>query len=96
MEGADGFLDIRALSQNPEVAQVVQPSLSILVIRLELVLERSGENAQLIAQPDVVTGQVAGRRRQIVSCHRRQAILTPPFRSQRRSPGVPLEFEPEN
>ena len=46
MEGADGLLDVRALSHDASGAQVVEPGLPILFVRLQLLGQRSGENTQ--------------------------------------------------
>ena len=62
----------------------------------EFLVDGPGQQAQLVAQPHMLAGQVAGRRRQVVRGDRRQAVLPPPLGGQRPAVAVAVQLEPQD
>ena len=76
--GHDG-LGVRAGGQCAATAKVVQPGGLFGAIRFELVGQGSGQQAELMSQPDMITGEISGAGWQVVSGDGGQAVLAPPF-----------------
>ena len=67
----------------PEIATLGEHRPAIGIVDSSLLGDGSGQQPEPLAQVDVLAGEIAGRRRQVVGGHRRQAHLAPLVGRQR-------------
>ena len=93
MQGLDDLGLLGLGSQQAPVDQHVENLLTILVGQLALQLDRAGQQSELMAQVDVLGGQEASGRRQVVGGHGGETQLAIGLSGQRRALRVVLEPE---
>ena len=96
MQGFDGFLDPGVRLQHTPSSKGIQPSIPVCFFGLQFFVQRASQDAKLITEPDMVTGQIASSGWQIMGGDRGQTVLAPLLRRQRRTVPIPVELEPQD